>query len=133
MMRVLLLLLLCPLAAAAQTGKLAGRVVDDRGDPLPGANVHIEGTQLGTSADANGDYFIIGIPVGQYVVRASFVGLFSVTDTVDVTAGYTALTILSLSQSLNPAKLTRHTGKKIYLGSKNFGSRERTAPLKLTI
>src|SRR5690606_41729914 len=71
----LLLLLATPLAAVAQnTGRLAGVVVDDLGDPLPGANVVIEGTQLGAATDIDGNYFIIVVPVGTYSVTASFVG-----------------------------------------------------------
>ncbi|MCS7082217.1 MAG: carboxypeptidase-like regulatory domain-containing protein [Bacteroidota bacterium] len=67
--------LLFPFWAWAQTGKLAGRVTDARtGEPLPGASVVLEGTTLGTAADANGNYFILAIPPGIYTVRVSFVG-----------------------------------------------------------
>lgn len=61
--------------AQATTGKIAGRVVDiATGDPIPGANVLIEGTALGAAADANGDYFIIAVPPGTYSVRAQVIG-----------------------------------------------------------
>ena len=88
---VLMLLLATPLAAVAQnTGKLAGRVVDDLGDPLPGANVVVEGTQLGAATDIDGNYFIIGIPVGEYPVTASFVGYQTQTvEDVQISSGYT--------------------------------------------
>ncbi len=88
---VLLLLLATPLAAVAQnTGKLSGRVVDDLGDPLPGANVIIDGTQLGAATDIDGNYFVIGVPVGQYDVTASFVGFQSQTvEGVTISSGYT--------------------------------------------
>ncbi|MEM1043572.1 MAG: TonB-dependent receptor [Bacteroidota bacterium] len=88
---VLLLLLGAPLAAVAQnTGKLSGRVVDDLGDPLPGANVIIGGTQLGAATDLDGNYFVIGIPVGQYDVTASFVGFQSKTvEGITISSGYT--------------------------------------------
>ena len=88
---VLMLLLATPLAAVAQnTGKLSGRVVDDLGDPLPGANVILEGTQLGAATDIDGNYFIIGIPVGDYDVTASFVGYQTQTVTgVQISTGYT--------------------------------------------
>ncbi|MEM1044050.1 MAG: von Willebrand factor type A domain-containing protein [Bacteroidota bacterium] len=72
------------------TGKLAGQVVDDLGDPLPGANVIIEGTQLGAATDLGGNYFIIGIPTGTYTVTASFVGFKSVSaDSVVIEHGFT--------------------------------------------
>ena len=44
---------------AAQTGKIAGMIVDvDTGEPLAGANVVVEGLALGASADVDGFYFI---------------------------------------------------------------------------
>src|SRR5690606_13308462 len=88
---VLLLLLATPLAAVAQnTGRIAGTVTDDLGDPLPGANVVIEGTQLGAATDIDGNYFIIGVPVGTYTVTASFVGYASQTvEGLEVSSGYT--------------------------------------------
>ncbi len=96
-MRFLLLALLLPLAASAQnTGKLAGRVVDDLGDPLPGASVIIEGTDLGAATDIDGNYFVIGIPVGVFDVTASFVGYEPDTvEGIQVSVGYTPSRILN--------------------------------------
>ncbi len=85
-------LVLVPVLAWAQnSGKLAGTVVDrSTNEPLPGATVVIDGTQMGTATNANGEYFIIGVPVGNYTVRASFVGYESlVYSGVGVSAGYT--------------------------------------------
>ncbi len=71
-------LLLCafaaPLATAQTTGKLAGRVTDTAGQPLIGVNVRIDGTQRGAITNTDGDYFIIGVPVGTYTVVASYIG-----------------------------------------------------------
>ncbi len=59
----------------AQTGKITGRVIDaETGEPLPGVNVYIEGTTLGSTTDANGEYVIIGVRPGVYTVIASMVG-----------------------------------------------------------
>ena len=69
------LALLVALPAVAQTtGKIAGVVRDAEGNPFPGANVRIEGTTRGASADADGAYFIIGVPSGTYTVAASLIG-----------------------------------------------------------
>ena len=79
---VLLLLAVPTMALAQSTGKLSGRVVDaSTGEGLPGANVIIDGTQLGTATDVEGNYFIIGVPVGTYDITASFVGYTPVTQT----------------------------------------------------
>ncbi len=88
---VLLLLAMPILAYAQNTGKLAGRVTDgSTGDGLPGATVVIEGTTLGTATDVDGNYFIIGVPVGSYTVQASFVGFQTETVVgVDISSGYT--------------------------------------------
>ena len=67
--------LLAALPAVAQTtGKIAGVVRDAEGNPFPGANVRIEGTTRGASANADGEYFIIGVPSGTYTVAASLIG-----------------------------------------------------------
>ncbi len=88
---VLLGLALPVLAFGQNTGKLAGTVTDAAsGDPLPGATVVLQGTQLGTAADVDGSYFIIGIPVGTYDLQVSFVGFQTVTvQGVEINAGYT--------------------------------------------
>ena len=71
-----LLALLVPATAAwAQTGKIAGTVTEAAtGEPLPGVNVIIDGTQQGAVTDADGFYNIIGVRPGTYDVRASFIG-----------------------------------------------------------
>jgi len=57
------------------TGKIAGKVTDKETDePLMGVNIIIEGTYLGASSDLNGNYYIINIPPGVYVVQASMIG-----------------------------------------------------------
>lgn len=89
---LVLFLLATPILALAQnTGKLSGQVTDaSTGEPLPGANVILEGTQLGTATDADGSYFIIGVPVGTYDIQASFVGFQTQTvSDVEINAGYT--------------------------------------------
>lgn len=84
---------------AGQTGKIAGVVKDKAtGDPLPGANVMIEGTQLGASADSQGRYFIINVPPGKYTVVAKFIGYQSVRKT-DVMVTIDATTELDFSLS----------------------------------
>ena len=60
--------------ALAQTGKIAGTVVDDTGLPLPGVNVVIEGTSQGTATNVDGEFVIIGVRPGSYNIEASFIG-----------------------------------------------------------
>ncbi len=54
--------------------RLSGRVVDDQGQPLAGANVVLTGTYLGTVTDEEGEFLLERVPGGEYVLRVSFVG-----------------------------------------------------------
>ncbi len=55
---------------------VTGRVTDDKGEGLPGVNVVLKGTQVGTISDAGGKYAIT-IPDGDAVLIFSFVGYLS--------------------------------------------------------
>jgi hypothetical protein len=69
-------------AKAAIDGKIAGVVVDARtGEPLPGANVIIEGTDRGAACDADGYYYIIRLEPGIYNVQARMMGYTLITKT----------------------------------------------------
>ncbi len=68
---VLILLLVSLLPVFAQSGKIAGKVLDgSTGEALPFVNVMIEGTTQGAATDLYGNYFIINIPPGTYSVKA---------------------------------------------------------------
>ncbi|MCG3164881.1 MAG: hypothetical protein POELPBGB_00640 [Bacteroidia bacterium] len=59
------------------TGTLKGKVTDDKGEPLPFANVVVElnGTLVtGTLTDFDGNYTIKPISPGRFTVKASIVG-----------------------------------------------------------
>jgi hypothetical protein len=60
---------------SAQTGAINGRVqTAGHGKPLPGVNIILSGSHLGTTTDANGFYFITHVQVGTYRLRASLIG-----------------------------------------------------------
>ena len=58
-------------------------VVSDGDKPLVGANVIVEGTNLGTVSVVDG-FYSIDLPAGDYDVTASFIGYSSVTNMVTV-------------------------------------------------
>ena len=60
--------------AVAQTGKIAGTVVDENQDPLPGVNVIIEETSIGSVTDDEGFFAILNVRPGTYSLRGTFVG-----------------------------------------------------------
>ncbi len=50
----------------------------------------VVGTTIGSATDVDGNYFIIGVPVGTYTIQAQFVGFQTQTALgVEVNAGYT--------------------------------------------
>ncbi len=69
-------ILLIPVFLFSQdVGKIAGTATDEAtGEPLAGANVLVEGTSFGAASDTDGDYIILGVPVGTYTVRCEFIG-----------------------------------------------------------
>lgn len=43
-------------ATSPQQGKVAGRIVDDNGEPVIGATVKVQGTSIGTTTDIDGNF-----------------------------------------------------------------------------
>ena len=56
-------------------GKLSGRVIDAKGEPIPGANISVKGTTIGTITDMDGKYSISVTP--DDVLAFSYVGMTS--------------------------------------------------------
>ena len=78
----ILMLILPGITVAQTTGKITGIITDAvTGEPLPGANVSLIGTNLGAASDIDGIYFVINVPVGSYEVKASMMGYETVTKT----------------------------------------------------
>ena len=94
--------LVAPLASAAgqepaaQTGSIAGRVTDDAGQPIVGADVLIEQTTISSRTRADGEYVIERLPAGQQSVRVRMIGFRSQAVGVTVTAGQRATQDFSL-------------------------------------
>ena len=63
---------------------LSGTVTDANGNGLGGANVTVDGTNMGAAADANGSYAINGVSPGSYSITASFIGYSSSSNSVTV-------------------------------------------------
>ncbi len=70
-----LFLIFCTTALFAQNGVIKGRVYNSiNNEPIPFANVVIEGTKMGASSDTEGNYRIENLKPGIYTVICSFVG-----------------------------------------------------------
>ncbi|MBN1434684.1 TonB-dependent receptor [Candidatus Fermentibacterales bacterium] len=64
---------------ASSVGTIAGVVRSGTGDPLVGAAVIVEGSPYGAFTDANGEFFILRLPPGEYTLTARMVGMHPVT------------------------------------------------------
>lgn len=85
--RLVLLAVLCvgvAFSAAAQTASLSGKVTDQNGMALPGANVYIKGTTIGTISDMDGNFTLSGVPSGNQTLVATFVGYTNQEQSVTV-------------------------------------------------
>ncbi len=86
-----------PAAAPARTaapvtaayGRIQGRVTA-KGEPVSYANIIILGTRQGVSADDNGNFVLVGVPVGEVQVQAMATGYDKQVQKVQVNAGATA-------------------------------------------
>ncbi len=57
------------------TGKISGTIIDkESGQNLIGANIILEGTNLGAASDINGFYNILNVPPGVYTLQATMIG-----------------------------------------------------------
>src|SRR6185436_2811288 len=70
-----------------QTGTIEGTVIGEKGAPLNGALVDVQGTALTSRTDTAGNYRIVGVPVGKATVRARLIGYAPGTKVVSVAKG----------------------------------------------
>jgi outer membrane receptor protein involved in Fe transport len=87
---VLLFPLISAPTLAGTTGKLSGRVVDAKKEPLPSANIVIAGTKLGGVTDLDGYFTVLNIPPGTYTVEVRLIGYRPMTTrNVEITVNAT--------------------------------------------
>jgi outer membrane receptor protein involved in Fe transport len=87
-------------AHAGTSGRIAGRILDAKKQPLAGVTVGMVGVQLGAMSDESGQFNIINIPAGAYTVRASLVGYRPViTTNIIVSADETTRLDLTLEEA----------------------------------
>jgi len=82
---------------AAPGGSVAGRVTDERGTAVVGADVAIVGGAQSARTGTNGSYVIENVRAGAHTVRARLIGYRSQTASVAVAAGQRATHDFSLA------------------------------------
>lgn len=125
--KLLFLLLILPFSALAQS-TLSGTVTDKAsGQPLPGVNVVVEGSNNGVSTDFDGKYQLANLKVGETVVF-SYVGYSSVsvkftgqaTENVSLQEDANQLQEVVVQVGYGTVKKKDATGSVAVLGAKDF-------------
>ncbi|WP_051102959.1 TonB-dependent receptor [Hymenobacter aerophilus] len=127
-------LLLLTLPTLAQTSALRGRVLDQKGQPVPFANVGLPALQQGAAADENGRFTVADLPAGPQQVQVSAVGYTTANQTVTLplaqpltvrlqstesTLGEVVVTGVSRSTEIrrSPVPIAALTGREIRLNA----------------
>lgn len=78
-----LLILIISISGFSQT-TISGKVVDEKGVPLEGANIFIEGTYDGTASNADGSFSFTTTSTGTQVLKITFLTYESFSESIDV-------------------------------------------------
>jgi len=85
--RILLLFILsvfCSFLANAQQKTISGKITENNGEPIIGANIQVKGTSAGTVSDADGS-FKLTVPEGGKTIVVSYLGFVTQELSVDKT------------------------------------------------
>lgn len=82
----------------SKRGGVKGSVTSD-GEPLPGVNIYIKGTQKGNSTNRDGSYSIDKITEGKHTLIASFVGFKKVKREFNIKPGENTTIDVEMRQS----------------------------------
>lgn len=82
-----------------KTGSIRGRITTADGNTAPYVSVKLKGTSFGAVSDEDGEYLIRKVPVGDYTIIVSAVGLFPKEKQVRVSAKSTVTADFSLNEN----------------------------------
>jgi outer membrane receptor protein involved in Fe transport len=99
---VLVFILWTQFVVGQSGGKILGKITDKgSGEPVPGVNVLLDGTNMGSASDVNGDYFILNIPPAVYKVKVSSIGYKTLLiENVEVNANRTTELIFQIEETV---------------------------------
>lgn len=93
-----LLLLVVQMAMAQATRKFGGKVLDESGQPVVGANIYFPTLQKGTVTDVEGLFGFEGLPAGSLKVRFSSIGFLTKEQDIDLTVGDVSGFVVTLGE-----------------------------------
>jgi carboxypeptidase family protein len=86
--------------AQSQKGTVSGTITDPSGAVLKGAQILIEPQSVSAATNEEGVYVVNGLPAGKYTVTISYVGFTTLSKTVDIVGGQTAVADAKLEVQL---------------------------------
>src|SRR5947207_1272455 len=87
---LVLLALAAPAPASAQGGSIGGKVTDEQGGALSGAQITLDQSGKGAVSGADGNYLIEAVPAGAHTLRVRLIGYRSQTASVTVSGSQRA-------------------------------------------
>ncbi len=102
--------------ATAQNATLKGQISTSDGQPAEFVNVVLKGTNRGTTADQTGQYALMNLKAGDYILQVSFVGLESQNKPVTVADGQTVevnVTLTADSRQLQEVVVVANPSKYV--------------------
>ena len=97
----------------ASNSSVEGVILDlNTSEKLIGANIMLEGTNLGTASDENGRYTISNIPIGNYNIRVMFIGYEDYVKNIKIKSDEVYLINIDLKPSAIEIQETKVTGEK---------------------
>ncbi len=94
-------LLLISVCAFAQNGKIVGQVLTSDNKPAFNVTVSLKGRAIGAMTDEQGNFIIPKVRTGKYTLVASFVGLKSQEQAIEVLENETTTVSFMLQESSN--------------------------------
>lgn len=85
-------------AAAMAQGVIKGKVIDAQNLSLPGANVILKGTSIGTITNQKGEFSLVNLDAGSYEVNVTYLGYRTLSQNVTVSDGQTTSANFRLSE-----------------------------------
>lgn len=115
----------------AQSSSIEGKILDEDGNPLYGANILLS-NGAGTMADMEGDYRFQGLSGGDYTVSVSFIGYQRQSKEVVVEEGQTVQVNFTVSTSQENLQAVEITGRKArsYKNDVTYAATKTATPIK---
>ena len=127
-----LLAMLLPMLSMAQS-TVKGFLYDkDNGEPVPFANVLLQGTTLGAASDINGFFLMNKIPNGEYTLVARCIGYEDYTEKVSIkSAGQTVQLRIELKPASQTLQTVKVSGRKQERREDTKVSVEKISPMEI--